>query len=162
MKLFLVSAAGILTVFGCGLAIAAEPEASPPTAQGYTPGLGEFMSAIQVRHAKLWFAGKGKNWPLAAYELDELKEAFEDVAKYQPEFNGKPIATLIDPMTAEPVVQLEKAIEVKDSAGFTRAFDKLSRGCSACHQANDHGFIVIRRPTVPPLTNQQFSPGRRP
>ena len=119
------------------------------------------MSAIQVRHAKLWFAGKGKNWPLAAYELDEVNEAFEDAAKYQPEFKGKPIAKIIEPMTAEPVAQLEKAIEAKDSIRFVRAYDSLTHACS-CHQATDHGFISIQRPTFPPLTNQRFSLGRQP
>ena len=144
-------------VLSCGISsMAAEQETSTPLAQGYTPGLGEFMSAIQMRHAKLWFAGKGKNWQLASYELDELKEAFEDAAKYQPEFKGKPIAKIITPMTAEPVAQLEKAIEAKDSVRFVRAYDTLSHACSACHQATDHGFISIQRPSFPPLTNQRF------
>ncbi len=31
----------------------------------YKPGLGEFMSGVQVHHAKLWFAGKNNNWKLA-------------------------------------------------------------------------------------------------
>jgi hypothetical protein len=43
-------------------------------AEQYVPGLGEFMSATQVRHAKLWFAGDAKNWELASFELDEITE----------------------------------------------------------------------------------------
>lgn len=105
---------------------------------------------------------EGQERPLAAYELDELNEAFEDAAKYQPEFKGKPIAKIIEPMTAEPVAQLEKAIEAKDSIRFVRAYDSLTHACSACHQATDHGFISIQRPTFPPLTNQRFSLGRQP
>ena len=35
----------------------------------YKPGLGEFMSQIQVHHAKLWFAGKNENWELANFEI---------------------------------------------------------------------------------------------
>jgi hypothetical protein len=119
-------------------------------AQSYTPGLGEFMSAIQLRHAKLWFAGKGKNWQLAAYELDELKEAFGDAARYQPEFKGQPIA------------RLEQAIEARDSPRFVKAYDSLSHACSACHQATGHGFISIQRPTFPPLTNQRYDLDRQP
>jgi hypothetical protein len=30
------------------------------------------MTAIQLRHMKLWFAGKALNWELAAYELRQL------------------------------------------------------------------------------------------
>src|SRR4051794_1959718 len=50
----------------------------------FTPGLGEIMTLQQMRHLKLWYAGQAGNWPLAGYELDELKEGFEDIVKYQP------------------------------------------------------------------------------
>src|SRR5262249_14805529 len=49
-----------------------------PANDPYVPGLGEFMTATQLRHAKLWFAGKNSNWALAAYEVDEIKEGLED------------------------------------------------------------------------------------
>ena len=39
--------------------------------RGYQPGLGELMSLQQLRHDKLWRAGRAFNWPLAAYEIDE-------------------------------------------------------------------------------------------
>src|SRR5580704_13060464 len=48
----------------------------------YVPGLGEFMSGIQVHHAKLWFAGKAENWPLANFEIGEIRETGEDIEKY--------------------------------------------------------------------------------
>ena len=147
----------------CALSVAAEPDMQPPQplTQSYTPGLGEFMSVIQVRHAKLWFAGRGNNWQLAAYELGELKEGFADAAKYQPEFKGQPIAKIVEPMTAQPIAQLEEAIEAKDPVRFVKAYDNLSHACSACHQDTDHGFIVIQRPTSFPLTNQRFEIGRQ-
>ena len=44
--------------------------AAQPAKDSYAPGLGEFMTATQLRHAKLWFAGKENNWDLAAYEID--------------------------------------------------------------------------------------------
>jgi len=130
--------------------------AGPTPNEAYTPGLGDFMGQVQMRHAKLWFAGKAKNWQLAAYELDEIKEAFEDAAKYQPNFKGKPIAAMIGPITARPITQLEKAIDAKDTVRFAKAFDSLSNACTSCHQAAGHGFIAIQRPSFPPLTNQRF------
>lgn len=51
-------------------------------AQAYKPGLGEFMSGIQVHHAKLYFAGKNQNWKLADFEMGEIKEAVDDIKKY--------------------------------------------------------------------------------
>ena len=61
---------------GASIVVAAAQSAKEP----YNPGLGEFMTATQLRHAKLWFAGKDNNWDLAAYEIDEIKEGFEDAA----------------------------------------------------------------------------------
>ena len=55
--------------------------AAQPAKEPYAPGLGQFMTATQLRHAKLWFAGKMNNWDLAAYEIDEIKEGLEDVKK---------------------------------------------------------------------------------
>ena len=66
-------------------------------AQTYKPGLGEFMMGIQVHHAKIWFAGKNKNWALAGFEIDEIKETLEDVKKYctdRPEIKSLPIIYL--------------------------------------------------------------------
>ena len=122
----------------------------------YVPGLGEIMGSIQMRHAKLWFAAKGKNWPLAAYELGELKEGFEDATKYQPDFKGKPIAEMIGPATQLPLAKLESAIDEKDSSHFVKAYDQLSNACSSCHQSAGRGFIVIQRPTAPPYTDQRY------
>jgi hypothetical protein len=53
--------------------------------------------------AKLWFAGEAGNWPLAAYELDELLERFDDAAKFHPTHKDAPlpISELILNMTAE-------------------------------------------------------------
>src|SRR5262245_8311464 len=48
----------------------------------YKPGLGEFMSSIQVHHAKLWFAGQNNNWKLADFEIHEIMEAVEDIQHY--------------------------------------------------------------------------------
>ena len=128
------------------------------TAPAYVPGLGELMSANQMRHAKLWFAGQAGNWPLAAYELDELREGFDDVLTYQPHFKGKPITKLLEPMTEPALAQLEAAIAAKDRTRFEAAFDDLSRACSSCHRELGYGFITIQRPTAPPFTNQGFEP----
>jgi len=126
-------------------------------APAYVPGLGELMGAIQLRHAKLWFAGQAGNWPLAAYELDELKEGFDDVRTYQPHFKGMPIAKTLKTTIREPLDQLDAAVKAKDGARFETAFDAVSQACSSCHREMGHGFIVIQRPTTPPLTNQQFA-----
>ena len=53
----------------------------------YSPGLGDLMTAtVQPRHTKLGLAAREGNWPYAAYELHELKEAFDRAAKAWPKW----------------------------------------------------------------------------
>jgi hypothetical protein len=137
-----------------GLAVAGAVRA----AEQYVPGLGEFMSATQVRHAKLWFAGDAKNWELAAFELDEIKEGLADAAKLYPMHDGIAVAEMIKANLDAPLAALAKAIEGKDRNGFRRAFDALTAGCNACHATAARGFIRIERPARPPVGNQDFAP----
>jgi hypothetical protein len=134
--------------------------AAQPKRESYEPGLGEFMTATQLRHAKLWFAGKQKNWDLAAYEIDEIKEGLGDAARLFPAFDGIPVAEMIKTIIDPRIENLEKAVRAKSSTKFMVAFDELTSGCNSCHAGANKPFIRIQRPTEPPLTNQNFAPGQ--
>jgi len=124
----------------------------------YIHGMGEIMASTQMRHSKLWFAGKSENWNLARYELDEIKEGFDDAVKFHPVFKrDAPIAGILGKFTAQPLDELEKAVEAKDSLKFRKSFDNLTRACNGCHQATGQEFIVIKRPGILPFSNQEFS-----
>ena len=126
----------------------------------FAPGLGEIMSLQQMRHSKLWFAGRRGNWGLADYEADELKEGFEDIEKMFPTKDGVALTPVVQSITSNELPNLEKAIEAKDRAKFQSAFDRLTAACNGCHATTKHEFIVIQRPTGLPYTNQNFSPAR--
>lgn len=120
----------------------------------YKPGLGEFMSQIQVHHAKLWFAGKEGNWQLANFEIGEIREALDDIPKYcadRPEV--KSIGMIMPSMDS-----LSNAVKEKDESKFKNGFILLTATCNDCHKATNHGFNVIKIPEVPPVTNQFFKP----
>jgi hypothetical protein len=135
---------------------AAQSEPKEP----FTPGLGEIMTLQQMRHLKLWYAGQAGNWPLADYELDELKEGFEDIVKYHPTHDDVPTGTMATAVIAGEVTTLNKAIAAKDRKQFAAGFDKLTAACNACHQSAKHAFIVVQRPAGNPYTNQAFAPAR--
>ncbi|RTL50673.1 MAG: hypothetical protein EKK40_11165 [Bradyrhizobiaceae bacterium] len=126
---------------------------TPAPPGNYVPSLGDIMSAMQLRHFKLWFAGRLKNWDLAAYELDRIKSSFADAMGFYP---GIPVAD----MTAmgPPAQQIDEAIKAKDSKEFARAFGDLTVACNSCHQAIGRGFIVVQVPTSSPFSNQSFAP----
>jgi hypothetical protein len=116
------------------------------------------MTATQLRHAKLWFAGKQNNWDLAAYEIDEIKEGLEDAARLFPTHDGIPVAEMIKTIIDPRIEELEKAVRAKSSTKFTAAFDGLTSGCNSCHAGASKPFIRIQRPIASPLTNQNFAP----
>ena len=125
--------------------------------QVYVPSLGDIMGATQLRHIKLWFAGKLRNWELATYELGQIKASFEDAATLYP---GIPITDMT--IVAAPVQSLGDAIAAKDSARFKKAFDELTVACNGCHQAIGRSFITIQVPTASPFSNQPFSLHAKP
>ena len=127
-------------------------------AAGAVPGLGEIMSLQLMRHAKLLLAGSQKNWPLADYELDELREGFDDVQKYHQTHDGVPVGAMVQSLTPAPLDALGKAIAAKDAARFATSFDQLTGACNSCHRAAKRGFIVIVRPAASPFPNQKFTP----
>jgi hypothetical protein len=114
------------------------------------PKISEIMAQQQMRHIKLWFAGIGGNWPLADYEIDALKDGFDDVNQ---QFGGDAVEKAV----GSSLSALEKAIEAKDRAAFVAAYDKLTAGCNYCHRSLDHAFIVIQRPTSSPFSDQFFA-----
>jgi hypothetical protein len=117
----------------------------------YEPTIGDIMAQQQMRHIKLWYAGQAANWPLADYEIGKLKDGFEEVTK---QIGGDTVEKAV----GGAVGALEKAIEGKDRAAFTRAFDQLSAGCNSCHRTLDHAFIAIQRPNLLPYSDQSFAP----
>jgi hypothetical protein len=134
--------------------------AQQPAASLYKPGLIEFMTFTQIRHAKLWLAGNAGNWELADYEIDELKEVLENAAKYVPDYKGTPVGKMIEAVAMPPIEEIEKAIKAKDRARFTAAYDKLTAACNTCHQSANRAFIVIQRPAASAFPNQVFAPRR--
>ena len=129
---------------------AQQPSASPPEGV-YQPSLSDIMAHQQERHIKLWFAGHAGNWALADYEIGELSDGFDDIGKM---LGGD----IVKQHVGAALDALQKAVDDKDSAAFTAAYDKLGAGCNACHHTLDHAFVVIARPTLLPYSDQVFSP----
>ena len=134
-----------------------------PEPEPYTPGLGEMMSLQQMRHVKLWFAGQAENWALAAYELDELGEGFDDILKFHPTHKDSPVAPkdAIPRMVTEPMNNLRGAVDKKDADAFVQAYDGLTAACNSCHQAMNFGFNAVQRPATNPFPNQLFAVVRK-
>ena len=127
----------------------------------YHPELGEQMLGLQIRHARLWYAGAAQNWVLAAFELQEIKEAFDAVVEQNPDhaiFQPQRLADILPAMTKAPVMALRDAIDHGNRAEFEKTFDGLSAACTGCHKAAGNDFLVIERPMTPLLDNLRAAP----
>ena len=118
----------------------------------YAPGLGEIMGGIQTHHAKLWYAGINDNWKLAQYEIDELKERFEQARIVE---TDRPEVKMI-PMMYPSIDSINASISHKNLAQFKSGFRLLTASCNSCHSDNNFEFNIITIPTAPPVSNQDF------
>jgi hypothetical protein len=142
----------------------AKPSSSPAGGgeEAYSPGLGEIMSATQMRHLKLWYAGQSENWQLASYEVDELEEGFADAVRFHPEHkqSPRPLTELVPEFTGGPIAALRAAIAEENPASFVAAYDALTQACNACHVATEFSFNLVTRPAGNPYSNQSFGAPR--
>ena len=126
------------------------------TVKELAPGLGEYMTTIQLHAGKLWFAVKAGNWELAQYELDELKETMEAAKALNAEKNGVKISNVLDSVLQTQIAEMDKSLKTKSTTDFQKSYDETLTACNGCHTEAGFKFIRIVRPSAPPVTNQQW------
>jgi len=127
-----------------------------PHGESYAVSLSDAMQLTQLRHIKLWLAGRNKNWPLANYELAQLKDTFDKAAMLYLNIPVEYIAAV-----EKPLGVLSDAVAAKDAAQFQRGFKALQAACNDCHKAADVGFIAIETPSASVFPDQSFAPARQ-
>ncbi len=133
-------------------AVLADDQKQTTEQQGYTPRLNSLMMLTQLGHFKLWYAGAVQNWPLANYELAQIRANIIDAKRLYPN-NSQSNMTMMTPAADD----LDDAIKAKDSVKFRNAFGKLTSACNSCHEATGFGFIKIREPRLSPIETSPFS-----
>jgi cytochrome c553 len=127
-------------------------EQKPAGQPAYTPRLNDIMVITQLGHFKLWYAGAVQNWPLANYELEQIRASIRLAKTLFPDSDKSNMDTM------KPAAEdLDRAIKAKDATGFTSAYSKLTVACNACHEATGFGFIKIRVPRLSPIETSPFS-----
>ena len=142
-----IAAAALLAI---GLATVRSSLASQATHPGpaYMPSISDLMIAtIQPRHERLWRAKQDGNWDFAAYELGNLKGAFNRLGQVHPTEHDISVPEMIASVTEQPFNDLNSAIQSRDGKAFAKAYADLTGACNSCHQALNHGVIQIRVPT---------------
>ena len=122
---------------------------SPPSRdrpeQGPPPRFGDRMEMIGRRLERLGRAGAAGRWELARYEVEELEETFEDVARtpLPEDIEALDVSEFIDPLIGSALPALDAALERRDPAAFRLAFAGVAQRCNNCHHAAARNFVEI-------------------
>jgi hypothetical protein len=111
---------------------------------GVAPGLGTVMVEYSTRYTNMYYAAKGGNWDLAAYQLKEALEIQEVGETTRPARASALIGfetTYLNP--------IGDAITAKDFNAFKSAFNAGISGCNGCHVGQGFPFIKYVLPKAP-------------
>lgn len=75
-----------------------------------------------------------------------------------PEYEGHPIAELMQAMFDPPLQAQHDALESGDWSQARRSYTDMIQSCNNCHVVTDHGFIRITPAEGQPPYNQLFRP----
>jgi hypothetical protein len=120
------------------------------------PGLGEYMTTMQLHMAKLWFAVHAANWELASYELGELQETMEGAEALHAIKNKVDVSSVLQSVRQTQTVLIGQSIGERNEHNFMSAYDQTLAACNGCHRPAGYGFIHIVNPIAPPVTSQQW------
>jgi hypothetical protein len=119
------------------------------------------MADLQRLTHKLALSADAGNVRLASFYLHEIGVQLQKIQTEAPDYEGLPIAVLVDRMAA-PVLDSFRALldgeEKPDRRKMLRGLDALVQSCNACHAATQHDFIRITRGTEVNPFNQSFAP----
>ncbi len=121
------------------------PEQQLETLADLQPGLARVMVEYANRFTTLYYAGKGGNWDMAAYQLEEMRDVQEIAEKTRPAR-----APMLKAFESSYLDRLADAIKARDETRFEAAFNRAVDGCNVCHAANDVAFIKYRLPKTSP------------
>ena len=147
-RLALVAAACL----AASLPVRADEQKPPAGEPAFALRLNDLMVSTQLRHFKVWYAGLVQNWPLAKYELGQIRAAIDDTKKFYSSQGDSKVS-----MMSEPTDELDDAIKAKDIDKFQKSYAKLTAACNACHESTGFGFIKIREPRLSPIETSPFT-----
>jgi len=108
------------------------------------PGLGTVMIEYATRYTTAYYAAKGGNWDLAAYQIKEAREIQEVGETTRPER-----AQALKGFEKSYLDPLDEAIKAKDIKKFDKAFKDGIQGCNTCHIGQGFPYIKYQLPRAP-------------
>jgi hypothetical protein len=109
------------------------------------PGLARIMPDIGRRAGLLIHAARAENWPLAKFQIDEIRELMELGSLTRPKYQFD-----LEEFIEKNLGELEKAVKSQDLAKFEEEFAVAVRQANAYHDKHNKKFLVWKTPDTPP------------
>ena len=148
----------------------AQPAPAAPAGGGLTilefkPAFDDLMTMlIQPRHIKLYAAGQQKNWELAAFQLNELRQGLRRIGQTIPKYRTYAVDNSVASFFTPAAEKMAAAIKAGDQTQFNSAYGELTTACNQCHVGLDHPFLAIKTPDANAMSayvDQDFAPAKK-
>lgn len=133
---------------------------SPVANSDAPPELALLMGDLQRLTHKMALSANEGNAELAAFYMHESLEQLKTIQEDSPEYEGQPVAMLIDRLALPAYEPFRLAVTAKpnDKERMLTALDGVIQSCNQCHVATQHPLIKIIRGTDVNPFNQSFKP----
>jgi hypothetical protein len=109
------------------------------------PGFARLMPEIGARMWKAYHAGRAQNWPLATWQLKEMRKLFRLGNVTRPKYEAN-VEAFID----EDLAPLFAACDAGDLAAFESEFQEAVDAANEYHRRWNKAFLVWKVPQAPP------------
>lgn len=117
------------------------------------PGLGRVMPEVGRRYWVLYYAARGGNWELAAYQLRQIVQLFHIGATTRPKMEKH-----LEGFRLGSLDGLAAAVEGRDWPAFDSVYREGIESANRFHEITGHPEIRWRLPDEPPL-DLELGPG---
>ena len=130
------------------------------------PGQSHAMIDVGYHMANLWFAVQKRNWPFAAFEVDETRNRIRWAIRIQPvrkDPEGKEVDMkgIFDGIDTSSLAMLKEVVEKKDAVRFVAAYKTMLESCYSCHKSSGKPYLRPMIPTVPPQSILNYDPNAK-
>jgi hypothetical protein len=118
------------------------------------------MMDVDYHFADLWFAGQSKNWPLAQFYLNETRSHLRWSVRIIPvrRIPGGEVDLrgLLEAVDRTNLTEIGKAIDDRNTEGFTGAYRRTLEGCYSCHKGRRQALPPAAHPRATRVENHQL------
>ena len=109
------------------------------------PGPARLMHEVGQRWWKGYYAAKAGNWPLAQFEVKEVREVIEFCMITRPKYRQ-----FMEPFLQEGLRAVEVAVQKRDWGEFEQGYRQAVKDANDYHKAADKPLIRWKLPDYPP------------